>query len=103
MKWATGRPAVLRRVAKAQAQEDEGIAESSKPTRPTNVWETALTEFELKSLTAYRLQWPNMAYSLNQNGATGYAMHSNEESLHTIIRNCGLIWSDSLGEGRVLR
>lgn len=98
MKWATTRPAAVR--ARADAADAEGKGQNVT----NNPWEEALTEFERKSLQAYRTRFPGMSYSLTQNGATGFAMHSTEEFMHTLIRNAGLIWSDGLanesGEGQ---
>lgn len=60
--------------------------------------EDALTEFEFKSLSAYRERFPMMAYSLTQNGASSYAQSSSEDALQTLIHNMGFLWSDNIPE-----
>lgn len=94
--WSQSRPAVLR--AKAAAVE---AVEAADAATSGNQWEEALTDFEKRSLAAYRLNWPRMAYSLTQNGASGFAMHSTPDCLHTLIRNLGLVWNDVLASGRI--
>ena len=93
MKWSASRAAVVRYRASNASTSAETSAVDGNP------WESCLTEFETKSLAAYRGSWPNQAYSLSQNGATGFAMHSTPESLHTLIRNLGLVWSDAVAGG----
>lgn len=89
LKWSQSRPAVIR------ARAVEGNAGDGN----SNAWELALSDFERKSLAAYRSNWPGMAFSLTQNGASGFAMHSSPDSLHTLIRNLGFVWSDILASG----
>lgn len=91
LNWAQSRPAVVKR---ANAAVEKGLNLAG------NDWERALTDFEARSLAAYRSRFPGRAYSLTQNGANDHAMYSGEEVLHTIIRNCGLVWSDELGRGK---
>ena len=95
MSWAASRAAVARYRATGASTHVEAYAADGK----RNPWESCLNEFEIKSLAAYRSSWPNQAYSLSQNGATGFAMHSTPESLHTLIRNLGLVWSDAVAGG----
>ena len=95
MKWSASRAVVVRYRASSASTSVETSAADGNP----NPWESCLTEFETKSLAAYRGSWPNQAYSLSQNGATGFAMHSTPESLHTLIRNLGLVWSDAVAGG----
>jgi len=83
--WSRSRPAVVR-------------FNAGKTTPHITPYQDALTEFETKSLAAYRSSWPGMACSLSQNGATGFAMHSTDHCLHTFIRNLGLVWSDVLAD-----
>ena len=65
----------------------------------TSRWERALTEFEKRSLAAYRQTWPGEAYSLTQNGATSHAMKSSPTHMQTLIHNMGLLWTDKVGAG----
>lgn len=88
--WSASRPATVR----YQATLDGTESEAKKAKNP---YEASLNEFETRSLAAYRASWPGMAYSLSQNGATGFAMHSSsEKALHTLIKNLGFVWSDVL-------
>eukprot|EP00435_Cladocopium_sp_Y103_P030918 s722_g7.t1 len=84
----------------AEPAEPDANAAIQKAEEIKNPYEAALTDFERKSLQAYRQNWPGMAYSLTQNGATGFAMHSSPDCMHTLIRNLGLVWSDVLSSGQ---
>lgn len=53
--------------------------------------EDALTEFEFKSLSAYRERFLMMAYPLT-------AQSSSEDALQTLIHNMGILWSDNIPE-----
>lgn len=99
MEHSLTRPAYIKKQAKTEV-DPEFAAFVAAATSTSPVWGKLLSEFELKSLMAYRRQWPNRAFSLNQNGDSSHAMHSSEECHHTLIRNAGLIWSDILSEGR---
>lgn len=105
LRWSQSRPAVVRARDRAAAVQPVEHAEPDaiqKDDEVKNPYEAALTEFERKSLRAYRQNWPGMAYSLTQNGATGFAMHSSPDCMHTLIRNLGLVWSDVLSSGQWL-
>ena len=108
LKWSQSRPAVVRARERAAAvqpvdpSEPDANTAIQKDDAVKNPYEAALTDFERKSLRAYRQNWPGMAYSLTQNGATGYAMHSSADCMHTLIRNLGLVWSDVLSSGEWL-
>ncbi len=53
---------------------------------------TALTKTEKAMLTDYKSISPSMCYSLNQNPDFG-ATTSTWETLHTVIKNAGIIWN----------
>ena len=86
-------------MVKRRALEEQDL-EFAENAKSHNTWESQLTKFECDSLMAYRRDWPKMAYSLNQNGNTGHAMHATATCFHTLIRNAGIIWSDVLAEGK---
>ena len=91
--WAQSRPGVvLRHAAHAHEQEEENATANTSQ----NCYERALTDWECRSLKAYRDNWPSCCYSLAQNGATGFAMKSTEQFMHTLIRNLGFVWSDEI-------
>ena len=75
IEWAAGRPTV---------KNDSEVV----------THEQVLNETEKKFLAAYRERWPGRAYSLNQNGATSHAMHSQEQHMHTLIANLHFVWCD---------
>ena len=55
----------------------------------------ALNQFEKRVLVDYKALSPDMCYSLNQNPDFG-ATTSTWESLHTVIKNAGIIWNLAL-------
>ncbi len=54
-------------------------------------YHVCLTECEQGFLDKYEKQFPNCAYSLNQNPDFG-ATHSSHRQLHCLIKNLGLLW-----------
>ena len=54
----------------------------------------ALTKYEVENLLEYSYMYPGQAYQLNQS-ASEHAQCSNRQYLHTLIRNCGLIFTES--------
>ena len=53
----------------------------------------ALTKYELENALEYAWKFPRQAWQLNQN-ATEHAQCSNRQYLHTLIRSCGLIFTE---------
>ena len=55
----------------------------------------ALSPQEMSNLLGYKRAWPEQAWQLNQS-ASEHGQHSNSHYLHTLIRNCGMIFSDQV-------
>ena len=55
----------------------------------------ALSSPEFMNLLDYKRAWPEQAWQLNQS-ASEHGQHSNSHYLHTLIRNCGMIFSDQI-------
>ena len=53
----------------------------------------SLTPVELENALAYAWRYPNQAWQLNQSAAE-HAQCSNRQYLHTLIRNCGIIFTE---------
>ena len=61
----------------------------------------ALTGWELQNLLDYKWMWPSEAWQLNQSAST-HGQHSNAAYLHTLIKNCHLIFCDQVQPPRWL-
>lgn len=89
--WAAGRPGS--RSHKRESPDGTGLAITD-----SNAFEWALTETEYTWLQTYKINYPGRCYSLNQN-PIGFATKSpSQKVLHTVIKNCHLIWGDSVHE-----
>ena len=83
---------------------DDALKDGSYSVDPSTLkgpFYKALTRFELQNLLQYRWQWPQQAWQLNQD-AICHGQHSNEHYMHTIIRNCSLIFTEVCEPGRWL-
>ena len=91
--WASARPESRARADgfgfDNQAEFEEAMQNDVERVR--QAFEACLTTVEAQFLEDYRRLNPAGAYSLNQNPDWGATM-SNWSKLHTLIRNCGILW-----------
>ena len=65
-------------------------------------YEGALHKYEHDFLVEYRKRWPNRCYQLNQNPAKHAHKSRDDGELHTIIRNCHILFADGPNMNRAL-
>ena len=83
LEWARNRPTSMAKLYETNPDDSKGK------------WECALNEMETRFLGEYRRAWPNAAFQLNQDPASGHGHKASSDfRLFTLISNLGLIWSD---------
>ena len=82
MEWARGRPSAL---TKSQPTE--------KSVLEPDAFANSLNRMERAFLDDYEKMHPGLCYSLAQNPKVT-ATHSSRSTLHTLIKNAGIVWSD---------
>lgn len=91
--WARGRPTSMGQMLALDTISVENLQDP-------DIWEWSLTSSELRFLGQYRSGWPNTAYQLNQDPASGHGHKAGQHAMFTLINNCGLIWNDTATPSR---
>ena len=100
LRWAQGRKLSMAHgktpLSATDADKDENWQDLVPQLDSGGPWYKALTRTEFDNLLEYSWKYPRQAWQLNQS-ATEHAQASNRQYLHTLIRNCGLIFSEAEG------